>query len=120
MAGQANIGRKTTAELLKSELKTISLTAGLLIKAYRSYKRPGAPNGLTQRDIANKIGVNESQISHLENGKSHGLSKNDLKKLLKLYGFDVQSASGLSILALLDFLREHTIGIKQLPSDEPK
>jgi|GEM_PF-3197437 len=120
MASQANIGRMATAELLKYELKTISITAGLLLKAYRSYKRPGAPNGFTQIDIADQTGIAQSVISRIETGKHVELSSREISDILEACGVDVSNQAGKSLLALLVFLNEHESGLHSLKDLAPR
>jgi predicted transcriptional regulator len=120
MASQANIGRMATAELLKYELKTISITAGLLLKTYRSYKRPGAPSGFTQIDIADQTGVAQSVISKIETGKQIDLSRREISDVLKACGVDVTRQAGKSLLELLVFLNEHESGLHGLKDLVPQ
>jgi len=68
MAGDANTPRKLSARLLKEQIHSLRLTAGILIKSTRSYKRPGTPDGLRQTDVASQIGKTQAQISKIENG----------------------------------------------------
>lgn len=120
MANQANIGRKTTADLLGFALHTLRITAGLLLKAYRSYKRAGAPQGYTQEEIATSTGVPQSQISRLETGKPAALNNQQLKKVLTACGFDLTSESGIAFFSMLKFLTDYNKGLEKLKKDRPK
>ena len=118
MAGDANTPRKASARLLKQQIHSLQLTAGILIKTTRSYKRAGAPNGHLQTEVAGQIGRNQSEISRVENGTLIFPDK-DLRKLLVQCGFDLHAPGGRAFFQMLRFLRDHGDNLAQLEDERP-
>lgn len=118
MAGDANTPRKASAKLLKQQLHALHLTAGILIKSTRSYKRAGKPSGLRQTDVATAIGKLQGEISRVENGT---LLFPDpvLCNLLTHSGFDMSKPGGSAMLKLLQFIRDHSDDIEALKDEKP-
>lgn len=118
MAGDANTPRKASARLLRQQVHALQLTAGILIKATRSYKRPGAPDGLRQTDAAQLIGRTQGEISRIENGTPL-LPDPLLEQLLNHCGFDTAAEGGAALLRLLQFLRDEGGNLAALEAERP-
>jgi DNA-binding XRE family transcriptional regulator len=119
MAEKANVFRKATAELLHQELSAMRITVGIMIKAYRAYKRPGKPSGYTQDEIAQATDVAQPQLSLLENGKAI-LPDPQLQCVLTQCGFDVTESPGQDVLELLKLLRDRQPKIAGVIKDKPR
>jgi DNA-binding XRE family transcriptional regulator len=52
--------------------------------------------GLTQRQLAQKLGVHESQVSRDERNEYHGITLERASRILEALGADVRSRVGLS------------------------
>lgn len=118
MAGDANTPRKASAKLLKQQLQSLQLTAGILIKSTRSYKRPGKPDGLKQTDVAAACGTTQTDMSRIENG-SFLPGDPMLRNILAECGFDVSKPGGSAFLKLLKLIRDETPNIDELKNEKP-
>jgi transcriptional regulator with XRE-family HTH domain len=105
--------------LLKQQLHALQLTAGILIKSTRSYKRPGTPDGLRQADVAMSSGKAQGEISRFENGTLL-FPDPTLRLLLQKYGFDMTAPGGTALLRLLQFLRDEGENIAKIENEKPK
>jgi hypothetical protein len=118
MAKDANAPRLAAAKLLNVQLDAVRRCAGMLVKATRSYKRPGKQDGLRQQDVV-ASGLNQGEISKFENGGKVP-AKEKLQETLKECGFHVDAEGGQAFLALLSFLRDHGNNIKRIEKEMPK
>ncbi|HEL3784171.1 TPA: helix-turn-helix transcriptional regulator [Stenotrophomonas maltophilia] len=118
MAGDANTPRKASAKLLKQQLHSLQLTAGILIKSTRSYKRSGKPDGRKQTDVATVCGTTQTDMSRIENG-SFLPGDPMLQKILVECGFDVSKPGGASFLKLLKLIRDEASNIDKIKNEKP-
>lgn len=118
MAGDANTPRKASAHLLSQQLKSLQLTAGILIKSTRSYKRAGKPDGLKQTDVAVACGTTQTDISRIENGTFIPPDPM-LNDILKECGFDTSLPGGSALLKLLQLIRSEAANLSKLPTEKP-
>jgi hypothetical protein len=119
MARDANAPRLAAAKLLKVQLDAVRRSAGMLVKATRSYKRPGKPEGLRQKDVEKASGLHQSAISQFENnGKVPEEAK--LQETLRECGFHLDEKGGKAFLELLTFLRKYGGDIKSIEKEKPE
>ena len=118
MAKDANAPRKASAKLICNEIRSLKIGAGILIKSTRAYKRPSAPDGYRQTDVAQKAHITQNDVSRLENG-TYIPDDPQLADALTAAGFVLTHKGGKALLALMKFIRDHESALSHLESEQP-
>lgn len=121
MAQDANSPRLAAVRLLKVQIEAVRLSAGILVKATRAYKRGKEPDGLRQQDVAKASGLHQPEISDFENGGKVP-EESKLQRLLEECGFhiDAVGSGGNALLELLTFLRKYGDDIGNIEREKPE
>lgn len=120
MAGEANTPRKASARLLKQQVESLKLVAGILIKVTRAYKSANQPAGSTQTDVgqaANPV-ISQPQVSNFENGTFIPVDP-QLGQVLTACGFDHTKPGAAALVKLLQFIRDNEAALGQLEGELP-
>jgi hypothetical protein len=121
MAGEANTPRKASAKLLRQQVDSLKLVAGILIKATRAYKSAADPDGATQTEVgrAANPAVTQPQISNFENGTFIPADP-QLSQVLGACGFDLTKPGAGTLVKLLQFIRDNEAALGQLEGELPE
>jgi hypothetical protein len=118
MAKDANTPRKASAKLICSELQSLKIAAGILVKTTRAYKRPSAPDGLRQEDVARPADLTVNEISRWENS-TFVPPDPKLQDALNISGFDLTKPGGKVLLDLFKFIRDRETDLRELEKEMP-